>query len=77
MSAAMAHTNGDSKTLPIATPKRNTLALTEYSASPTASDEDAKTKAVKAGVPEDFLLPSGYPDVCIHLSAPTLSWFIC
>ena len=43
------------------TPKRSSLALTEYATNPTPPSERAlPTK--RYDVPEDFLLPTGYPD---------------
>ena len=49
------------------TSKFGGLALTEYSAAPTPPSEraDCKLPGVgrKCAVPEDFLLPNGYPDV--------------
>lgn len=45
------------------TPAVNSLSLTEYAANPTPPSSTPKEKTVKAGVPDDFLLPSGYPDV--------------
>lgn len=53
--------NGASQ--PPQTPKKSTFSLTEYASNPSPTTEDAKQKAVKAGVPEHFLLPNGYPDV--------------
>lgn len=49
------------------TPKPNhaSLALTEYTANPSPQSGTPKEKIQHAGVPEDFLLPTGYPDVCI------------
>lgn len=45
------------------------LALTEYTAAPTPPSERADRKVhglhPKWGIPDDFLLPSGYPDVRI------------
>ncbi|GAM89426.1 hypothetical protein ANO11243_074640 [Dothideomycetidae sp. 11243] len=43
-------------------PHRNTFSLTEYTTTPSPVPEDAKVKASNPGVPEDFLLPTGYPD---------------
>lgn len=40
------------------------LALTEYSAQP--SPPSSTPKAEEAKVPKEFLLPNGYPDVCIY-----------
>ncbi|KAF2771120.1 threonine dehydratase I [Teratosphaeria nubilosa] len=38
------------------------LALTEYSVNPSPQTSTPKEKVRKLGVPEDFLLPNGYPD---------------
>ncbi|KAK5716361.1 threonine deaminase [Elasticomyces elasticus] len=43
-------------------PSHASLALTEYSANPSPTSGDPKDKTRDAGVPEEFLLPSGYPD---------------
>ena len=47
------------------TPKQQhaNLALTEYSAAP--SPPSSTPKSQEARVPKEFLLPNGYPDVCI------------
>lgn len=46
------------------TPKTNGLALTEYTANPTPPNERLKHKsAALSQIPEDVLLPNGYPDV--------------
>lgn len=46
------------------TPKLSGLSLTEYAANPTPPSERAETKLPEDWhVPEDFLLPNGYPDV--------------
>ncbi|KAK2766681.1 threonine deaminase [Arachnomyces sp. PD_36] len=52
-------TNGES--LPCS-PKRNTLALTEYSATPMASLGEKNGSQKEWEVPEAFLLPNGHPD---------------
>ena len=58
MNSSEAQVNG---TKTPTTPKRSTLALTEYAANPTPPSERAlPTKSYD--VPEDFLLPTGYPD---------------
>ncbi|KAK0898259.1 threonine deaminase [Friedmanniomyces endolithicus] len=46
------------------TPKPSfaSLALTEYSANPSPPSSTPKEKTRDAGVPEEFLLPTGYPD---------------
>ncbi|KAK1034089.1 threonine deaminase, partial [Friedmanniomyces endolithicus] len=38
------------------------LALTEYSANPSPPSSTPKDGRRDAGVPEEFLLPTGYPD---------------
>jgi threonine dehydratase len=43
------------------TPKQTGLALTEYTANPSPSDESSQDKS--SVIPEAFLLPNGYPDV--------------
>jgi threonine dehydratase len=43
------------------TPKRSTLSLTEYASNPTPPSERS-ARALKYDVPNDFLLPNGYPD---------------
>jgi hypothetical protein len=45
-------------------PKHTTLALTEYAASPTPQLGTPHERNLNpGGVPEDLLLPNGYPDV--------------
>ena len=44
------------------TPNLNTLSLTEYSSNPTPPSESPKSK-VKGLIPDEFILPNGYPDV--------------
>ena len=39
------------------------LALTEYSANPSPPCGTPREKIENAGVPEDYILPTGYPDV--------------
>ena len=43
-------------------PHISSLSLTEYTATPSPS-ATPKQKIEAAGVPEHFLLPTGYPDV--------------
>ncbi|KAK5113669.1 hypothetical protein LTR62_003296 [Meristemomyces frigidus] len=43
-------------------PSHTSLALTEYSANPSPPSATPKDKTRDAGVPDDFLLPTGYPD---------------
>lgn len=52
------HTNGTSTP---STPRRSTLALTEYSSNPTPPSERIRPTN-KYDVPRDFLLETGYPD---------------
>ena len=44
------------------TPSLNTLSLTEYSSNPTPPSESPKSK-VRGLIPDEFILPNGYPDV--------------
>ena len=44
------------------TPRQTGLALTEYTANPSPRDESSQDKS--SVIPEAFLLPNGYPDVC-------------
>ena len=50
------------------TPIQSSLALTEYAANPSPPNETTKQKAQTA-VPDAFLLPNGYPDVCIFTTS--------
>jgi threonine dehydratase len=45
------------------TPSLNTLSLTEYSSNPTPPSQSPKSK-VKGLIPDEFILPNGYADVC-------------
>jgi threonine dehydratase len=45
------------------TPSRNTLSLTEYSTNPSPPSESPRNK-IRGVVPDEFILPNGYPDVC-------------
>ena len=47
-------------------PKHTSLALTEYSANPSPPSSTPGERAHKAGVPEDLLLPNGFPDVSLY-----------
>lgn len=42
------------------------LALTEYTANPSPGSNTPKDKIRVAGVPQEYLLPNGYPDVSIY-----------
>lgn len=44
------------------TPKLQSLALTEYTANPSPPSEKNRLRALSQ-LPDDFLLPNGYPDV--------------
>lgn len=46
------------------------MALTDYSINPTTPPED-KQRQIRSVVPDEFLLPNGYPDVshCLQLDA--------
>ena len=47
------------------TPHRNTLSMTEYSTNPSPPSEHETSKSKLRGVvPDEFILPNGYPDVC-------------
>jgi threonine dehydratase len=58
-------TNGTHTPSEPQTPKPNhtSLALTEYTANPSPGSSTPREKIRVAGVPEDLLLPNGYPDV--------------
>jgi threonine dehydratase len=58
MNGTEPHTNG---TATPSTPKRSTLALTEYATNPTPPSENS-LPTTKYDVPRDFLLATGYPD---------------
>lgn len=49
------------------TPVNHNFALTEYAANPTPPEKKQDTLP-NYGIPEDFLLPSGYPDVSFYVS---------
>ena len=55
-------TNGDSHSRPH-TPMTG-MALTEYSANPSTPSEEKRAR-IKEIVPDEYLLPTGYPDVSI------------
>jgi threonine dehydratase len=48
------------------TPSLNTLSLTEYSTNPSPPSESPRSK-VKGVIPDEFILPNGYPDVSLPL----------
>jgi threonine dehydratase len=52
-------------THPPETPKKHHahLALTEYTAQPSPPCSTPREKTEHAGVPSEYLLPTGYPDV--------------
>ena len=45
------------------TPSLSGLSLTEYSANPSPPSEDKRAR-LRQTIPDEFVLPSGYPDVC-------------
>lgn len=45
-------------------PSHASLALTEYTTNPSPPCSTPREKTEHAGVPAEFLLPTGYPDVC-------------
>lgn len=47
------------------TPSLNTLSLTEYSSNPTPPSQSPNVKGI---IPDEFVLPNGYPDVLSHIS---------
>lgn len=49
------------------TPKQTGLALTEYTANPSPPNESSRDK--NSVIPEAFLLPNGYPDVCHNINS--------
>jgi threonine dehydratase len=58
-------TNGDEhrpQTPPTRGPVNGAMSLTEYSANPSTPAE-VKRNRIKAIVPEEYLLPNGFPDV--------------
>jgi threonine dehydratase len=44
------------------TPSNTDMALTEYSVHPKTPSEEKRAR-IKKVIPEDYLLPNGYPDV--------------
>src|SRR6266536_1588720 len=44
------------------TPRHNSLSMTEYAANPTPPSERVRRPASLSGIPEEFILPNGYPD---------------
>jgi hypothetical protein len=46
------------------TPSLKSLSLTEYSTNPSPPSNEPKNK-IRGVVPDEFLLPTGYPDVCL------------
>lgn len=47
------------------TPSLKTFSLTEYSSNP-SPPRGSPGRKMKGIIPDEFLLPSGYPDVCVH-----------
>ena len=58
-------------------PSHASLSLTEYSANPSPPSSTPKDKTEHAGVPAEFLLPSGYPDVSPLLGVSSGLLFGC
>jgi threonine dehydratase len=44
------------------TPKHHSLSMTEYASNPTPPSERSPRPAALSDIPEDFILPNGYPD---------------
>ncbi|TDZ17911.1 Threonine dehydratase [Colletotrichum orbiculare MAFF 240422] len=61
--------NGDHPPRP-RTPQPSGMSLTEYSANPSTPPEERRNR-LKTVVPEDFLLPDGYPDYLRLIAAAT------
>lgn len=59
-------TNGSRPYTPQRTPSLTCLSLTEYSANPSPPSEEKRAR-MKQIVPDEFLLPNGYPDVWLSL----------
>ncbi|KAK0113339.1 hypothetical protein ONS96_014204 [Cadophora gregata f. sp. sojae] len=49
------------------TPSLNSFSLTEYTTMPSPPSESPVSK-IKGVVPEEFILPNGYPDVWVLVS---------
>ena len=45
-------------------PLHTNLALTEYMTNPSPPSSTPREKTEHAGVPSEYLLPTGFPDVC-------------
>ena len=58
-------------------PIHNNLALTEYTITPSPGHTTPREKIEHAGVPADYLLPTGYPDVSRLLPYIELSQLTC
>jgi hypothetical protein len=54
------------------TPNMNTLSLTEYSTNPSPPSQSPRSK-IRGVIPDEFILPNGYPDVRFHLSIQFIS----
>ena len=54
-------------------PSHASLSLTEYSANPSPPCATPRERVEHAGVPADYLLPTGYPDVSNELVNPPIS----
>ena len=59
--------NGNGVTSRPRTPHSNSLSLTEYSTNPSPPSESNGLSKVRGVVPQEFMLPNGYPDVFPHL----------
>ncbi|KAJ3473697.1 hypothetical protein NLG97_g10176 [Lecanicillium saksenae] len=64
-----AETNGNGIAHRPKTPTTSAMALTEYSVCPSPPSETAQAR-IKQIVPDEFLLPDGYPDSCWNLNPP-------
>jgi hypothetical protein len=49
------------------TPSLNALSLTEYSSNPSPPSAASPKSKIRAVIPPEFVLPNGYPDVCLSL----------
>lgn len=51
-------------------PSTPTMSLTEYSVNPTTPPSGEARDRLKQQIPEDLLLPNGYPDVSLAFRQP-------
>lgn len=49
------------------TPSLNALSLTEYSSNPSPPSAASPKSKIRSVIPGEFVLPNGYPDVCLSL----------